>query len=73
MPNFIIMGSANDTDINIPVIDISSPSLDVAKDILEAASTYGFVFVKNHEVGIPPEDIQGMFDLVYSICLARFA
>ncbi|OCK93267.1 Clavaminate synthase-like protein [Cenococcum geophilum 1.58] len=57
------MGSANDTGINIPVIDISSPSLDVAKDILEAASTYGFVFVKNHEVGIPPEDIQGMFDL----------
>ena len=67
------MGSANDTDINIPVIDISSPSLDVAKDILEAASIYGFVFVKNHEVGIPPEDIQGMFDLVYSICLARYA
>lgn len=66
------MGSANGTDITIPVIDISSPSLDVAEDILEAASTYGFVFVKNHEVGISPEDIQGMFDLVYSICLARY-
>jgi hypothetical protein len=67
------MGSANGADVTIPVIDISSPSLDVAEDILEAASTYGFVFVKNHEVGIPPEDIQRMFDLVYSICLARYA
>ena len=67
------MGSVNGADVTIPVIDISSPSLDVAEDILEAASTYGFVFVKNHEVGIPPEDIQRMFDLVYSICLARYA
>ena len=67
------MGSANGADVTIPVIDISSPSLDVAEDILEAASTYGFVFVKNHEVGIPPEDIQRMFDLVYSISLARYA
>ncbi|OCK82339.1 putative oxidoreductase [Lepidopterella palustris CBS 459.81] len=57
------MSSVNGNEAGIPVIDISSPSPDVAKEILHAVAKYGFVFVKNHEVGIPPEDIQGMFDL----------
>jgi hypothetical protein len=47
---------------NIPVIDLSAPS--AAAEILEAASTYGFVYVKNNELGIPSQDIHNMFELV---------
>ncbi|KAF2489761.1 oxidoreductase-like protein, partial [Lophium mytilinum] len=50
----------------IPVIDISSPSSETARNILNAASTFGFVFVKNHDVGIPPADIQAIFDLSHT-------
>jgi hypothetical protein len=51
----------------IPVIDISSPSPDVAKEVLHAASTHGFLFIKNDGVTIPPQDIDDMFDLVSTI------
>jgi hypothetical protein len=52
------------TDSGIPVIDISNPSPDVACQVLEAASTHGFLFIKNDGVNIPPNDIDDMFVLV---------
>ncbi|KAF2087817.1 Clavaminate synthase-like protein [Saccharata proteae CBS 121410] len=50
---------------NIPVIDVANPSTEVAKELLNAASTHGFVFISNDsdDAGIPPKDIQGMFEL----------
>jgi hypothetical protein len=51
-------------DAGIPVIDISSPSDDIAKQVLDAASTHGFLFIKNDGITIPPEDIADMFKLV---------
>lgn len=51
-------------DAGIPIIDISNPSSEVAKDVLDAASTHGFLFIKNDGVTIPPQDIASMFDLV---------
>ncbi|KAF2681585.1 Clavaminate synthase-like protein [Lentithecium fluviatile CBS 122367] len=48
---------------DIPVIDISSPSPDVAQQVLTAASTHGFLFIKNDGVTIPPADIDAMFQL----------
>jgi ubiquinone/menaquinone biosynthesis C-methylase UbiE len=51
-------------DAEIPVIDISSASLEVADEVLHAASTHGFLFIKNDGVTIPPEDIDEMFRLV---------
>ncbi|KAK5015547.1 hypothetical protein LTR39_002552, partial [Cryomyces antarcticus] len=48
---------------NIPLIDISSASSETAKQLLDAASTCGFVFVNNNEAGIPPADIHDMFEL----------
>ncbi|KAH7083839.1 hypothetical protein FB567DRAFT_93133 [Paraphoma chrysanthemicola] len=47
----------------IPVIDISNPSPEVAQQILDAASTHGFLFIKNDSVTIPPKDIDDMFKL----------
>jgi isopenicillin N synthase-like dioxygenase len=49
----------------IPVIDISNPSSDVAQQVLNAASTHGFLFIKNDGITIPPQDIDAMFQLVY--------
>jgi len=51
-------------DTDIPVIDVSQPSDDVARQVLEAASTHGFLFIKNDGVTIPPQDIDDMFKLV---------
>lgn len=47
----------------IPVIDISQPSVGVARQVLDAASTYGFLFIKNDGVTIPPNAIDDMFRL----------
>jgi isopenicillin N synthase-like dioxygenase len=50
----------------IPVIDISSPSPEVAQQVLSAASTHGFLFIKNDGKTIPQKDIDEMFALVRS-------
>lgn len=57
---------------DIPVIDISSSSPEIAKEVLEAASTHGFLFIKNDGATIPPRDIDHMFDLVSSSCSQVF-
>lgn len=50
----------------IPVIDISGsiPQAEVAKQLVDAAATYGFVYVKNQGKDIPVEVIDGIFQLV---------
>ncbi|KAF2873873.1 hypothetical protein BDV95DRAFT_567906 [Massariosphaeria phaeospora] len=54
----------SEVDANeIPVIDISDPSLQVSQQVLHAASTHGFLFIKNDGVTIPPKDINDMFML----------
>lgn len=57
-----MMAARQNNAAAIPVIDLSVPS--AACDILEAASTCGFVYVKNNELGIPSVDVQNMFGLV---------
>lgn len=52
------------TSADIPVVKLSSPS--AAVDLLNAAATYGFVFVENEEQDIPTVDVKDMFDLVLS-------
>ncbi len=48
---------------SIPVIDISAPSPQVARQVLDAATKHGFLFIQNHDL-ISPQDIRDMFDLV---------
>lgn len=55
-------------EAQIPIIDLSAPSADVAQHVLDAASTHGFLFIKNDGQTIPPADIDAMFALV--ICLS---
>jgi len=50
----------------IPVIDISGsqPESEVAKELVDAAATYGFVYVKNEGKDISVKDIDRTFELV---------
>lgn len=50
----------------IPVIDVSGsqPEAEVAKALVDAAATYGFVYVKNEGKDIPVAVIDRMFELV---------
>ncbi|KAF2997168.1 hypothetical protein E8E13_005826 [Curvularia kusanoi] len=57
------MAHSDAQEATIPVIDISNPSEEVARQVLDAASTHGFLFIKNDGVAIPPKDIDDMFKL----------
>jgi hypothetical protein len=50
----------------IPVIDLSRPEAEAAKQRVDAAATYGFVDVKSLGKDIPVEDIDSIFALVTS-------
>jgi isopenicillin N synthase-like dioxygenase len=63
------MAATEQTPSAIPVIDISDLSQQVAQQVLEAASTHGFLYIKNDGVTIPPQDIDDMFKLV--CCIKR--
>lgn len=48
----------------LPIIDISTHSPAIAQEVLSAASTHGFLFIKNDAKTIPQRDIDEMFALV---------
>jgi len=60
------MTSLDIQEASIPIINISSPSLEVAQQVLDAAAAHGFLFIENDGVTIPPADIDSMFELVRS-------
>lgn len=64
------MSGLNGDRGHIPVIDISgsAPEEQVAKELVEAATTYGFVYIKNEGKDIPVKAISNAFALVrYSL------
>ncbi|KAH7418988.1 oxidoreductase-like protein [Cadophora sp. MPI-SDFR-AT-0126] len=58
-------GSTSGSTGQIPVIDISGsrPESEVAKQLVDAAATYGFVYVKNEGKDIPVDVIDDIFQL----------
>jgi isopenicillin N synthase-like dioxygenase len=60
------MTATNGNNGLIPVIDISGPTpeTEVARQLVDAATTYGFVYIKNQGKDIPVEAIDNLFDLV---------
>lgn len=60
------MAATNGHTSQIPVIDLSGPEAEVAKQLVDAAATYGFVYVKSLGKDIPVEDIDSIFALVTS-------
>ncbi len=58
------MAIANGHSGQIPVIDLSEPESEVAKQLVDAAATFGFVYVRSLGKDIPVEDIDSIFALV---------
>lgn len=60
------MSTTNGTNGLIPVIDISgsTPEADVADQLVNAATRYGFVYIKNEGKDIPIEAIDNLFNIV---------
>lgn len=50
----------------IPVIDISGNTTEdvVAKQLVDAATKHGFLYIKNEGKDIPVEAIENMFEVV---------
>jgi hypothetical protein len=58
------MAATKITTNQIPVIDLSGPEEAVSKELVHAAATYGFVYIKSLGKDIPLESIDGTFTLV---------
>jgi isopenicillin N synthase-like dioxygenase len=62
-------GHTKDHTGQIPVIDLSGslPEYELAKELVNAVATYGFVYIKNEGKDIPVGEIDRIFDLVRRI------
>lgn len=49
---------------DIPIIDLSGPQDDVARQLVSAAEDHGFIYIKNLGKDIPGADIDEAFRLV---------
>jgi hypothetical protein len=58
------MAATNGQTGQIPVIDLSGIEETVAKELVDAAATYGFVYIKSLGKDIPVEVIDRIFALV---------
>ena len=65
------MTTTNGSTGLIPVIDISgsTPEEEVADQLVEAATKYGFVYIKNEGKDIPVDAIDNIFSLVMRISI----
>lgn len=51
--------------LNLPIIDISnSLDLSVGKALLDAAATYGFLYVDSQSTDFTVQDVERAFELV---------
>ncbi|KAF9736597.1 hypothetical protein PMIN02_009197 [Paraphaeosphaeria minitans] len=57
------MSTTDPQDADIPIIDISCSTPDVPQQVLSAASTNGFLFVKQDDSLLPQAQIDAMFSL----------
>jgi hypothetical protein len=51
--------------LRLPIFDISDVNQDIAVQLVETASRYGFFYIKLQGSGIDPSEIASMFDMVH--------
>lgn len=57
-----MIARTSEQDVNIPVVDLSSPN--APQELLDAAVTYGFIFVKHtDDTPIRDQDLESVFDI----------
>jgi isopenicillin N synthase-like dioxygenase len=66
------MAATNGKTGQIPVIDLSGSEETVAKELVDAAATYGFVYIKSLGNDIPVEAIDSIFALVMPLKISYF-
>ena len=49
---------------DLPIIDISSPNETNSKELLDAASRYGFVYIRFRSLPLESKDVDKAFDIV---------
>lgn len=58
-----MISKTSEPEVDIPVVDLTSPN--AARELLDAAVTYGFIFVKHtKDVEITTEELDNMFGIV---------
>ncbi len=60
-----------ESTLDIPVIDITDTGHAIGDSLVQAAAKFGFVFVRDCGVDIPPEEINSIFMIVRSNMLNR--
>lgn len=63
------MSRKSKDQIDLPVLDISTPNAQVGRELVDAAVRYGFVFIRNQGSEIPPTEIDQAFELVGRLVL----
>ena len=58
------MGSLGERKDYLPIIDVSKLDLPTGDRLIQAASKWGFFYVKNQHLGFTPEIVNREFDLV---------
>lgn len=58
-------------EFRIPVLDISSPSDGLAREMVDVAEKYGFIFIRNRSAAASTAQIDGAFTLVCLILPAN--
>ncbi|EFE38518.1 hypothetical protein TRV_06812 [Trichophyton verrucosum HKI 0517] len=62
---------ASEAEIQLPVIDISSATAEVGKQVIDAARQYGFLYIDTASSSFSKEEIDSTFKMV-SIILSIF-
>ena len=58
------MGSLGERRDCLPIIDISSIDSQTGDRLIQAASKWGFFYVRNQDLGFTPKTMDRSFDLV---------
>ena len=55
---------ANGDTVQLPVIDISNPTPDVGRQMIDAAAKYGFLYIDTKGTDFTQEVVDRQFELV---------
>ena len=55
-------GRSSDGSAAIPLIDLNA--VDAASRLLQAATSFGFVYIRHHDLNFSTEDVASIFSIV---------
>lgn len=63
--------SSDSNTIELPVIDVTNSNDTTAKQLINAVTEHGFVYLKNNHGEIPTNDLDELFTLVGKVVVAQ--